>query len=318
MRSSGASFLARAAAAAALMLLGVTAPSASSPGSDGDTGQLRVWAPAGVVGDQYWLYVDGRIMSAPSRRPSFGRRSHLVPVKSARGQEFWGAKGLVFRQIRDAAWDPRYSPASLDAASRDALNLFQRTDLHVSSGTHRVELVARSARQDSAFPFAFSAPWTVTVRAGKTADLFLPLPRSYVDFAPAAQRAYDLCGHGAMAPTASDVDYLHDELRDYIADPAVIGLQYAKASLEPRRATTVIDFAAAEGGRRDYDAAQIALMAGSVRGRYNFPDRKQIASCRNKYPQFASAYDEIDLLTANVAKELETLGDLGGRRGGAP
>ena len=93
------------------------------PGSG--LGQLKVWVPVGVIHDNYWIYLNGHIVSAPPHHaPDAGSRN-FVSVKTHDGWEIWTKDGLILRSIHDQGWDNRYDPYALSLASRDALHLFQ-------------------------------------------------------------------------------------------------------------------------------------------------------------------------------------------------
>src|SRR5207237_9817161 len=56
--------------------------------SDLAVGNLKVWVPAGMIGDDYWIYLNGSLRSAPPHGPTDPRsRSFMTTSASSVGSE---------------------------------------------------------------------------------------------------------------------------------------------------------------------------------------------------------------------------------------
>ena len=201
-----------------------------------------------MIHDNYWIYLNGHIVSAPPHHaPDAGSRN-FVSVKTHDGWEIWTKDGLILRSIHDQGWDNRYDPYALSLASRDALHLFQAVDLPLRAGKYSVDLATLSgatlseSEWKSSFPFVFTGAWDVDVQPGRTRQLFLQVPEHFDDSVglPAAM-ANRLCNNGPHPPTAADLDSLQRTIKAYMDDPTVRSLRAARASLSSTCPRTKVD-----------------------------------------------------------------------------
>jgi hypothetical protein len=142
--------------------------------------RLTVWVPSGVVGSDYWIYVNGHIVSAPPH-PTSDAGSGVVAMKSKKGWQIFGQNGLVLKEIHDDGWDRDFSPYALDAESREALHLFQPVELPLSAGKYKIDMAVLlpGPFYKSSFPFVISAGWEVDVEPGKPKQLYLSVPDAW-------------------------------------------------------------------------------------------------------------------------------------------
>jgi len=158
-----------------LSLIGISSQANAAPKPS--SVRLTVWVPSGVVGNDYWVYVNGHIVSAPPH-PVPDQDSDVGAMKNNKGWRLFGPNGVVLQEIHDDGWDHDFDPYELDAASRDALHLFQPVELPLSPGKYKIAMAVllRGPFYTSSFPFVFTAGWEVEVGPGKQKQLYLPVP----------------------------------------------------------------------------------------------------------------------------------------------
>ena len=274
------------------------------------TGVLRVWVPAGSIGSEYWIYVNGRVMSAP---PHASLAEQAVDVSTSNGWETWTARGLVLRSIGDEGWDKDHSPYTTDPATLRALRLFQAVDFRLPPGAYSVEIATQSGiKQRTWFPFVFSGAWTDReVKAGSTAQVFIQIPRAFKRLHDLRAARPRLCGYDlpASAPSQQMRDALHREVQRYTSDPAVAALRDAKVSFQAQGRTTRIAFPNAQGGTHEFNGSQVDLMLNSLEAFYNFPTQDEIKECQRKYPRFAQSYGKYGDVVSSVDEALQSFRD---------
>ena len=128
------------------LVIGGPVDAAVAAGSSTDPGQgtLTVWVPTALVGGDYWVYIDGRIASAPPHSNSAGKNGFIWP--SQRHDDDNRAIGwdievtdhsgnfrgqLAIRHgyfLNDAAY-LSYIKQYLDPASGDSMGLFSAVNL---------------------------------------------------------------------------------------------------------------------------------------------------------------------------------------------
>jgi hypothetical protein len=277
---------------------------ASSKATRSAGGKLQVWVPAGYIGDDYWLYLDGHLVSAPPHNTPESR-TNLLGIKNRNGWEFWGVEGLVLRSIGDEGWDRDYSPYDKGAAARDGWHLFQPVELPLRAGSHLIDLVVLQQGSDfkGSFPFVASSGWQKDIRKGKTTQLFLPVPNNFsnVISIPEAQ-AFRLCPGGPAPP---DLGELQGLLKEYSADPMVKALRRVSATAHPK-GRVVLYLPPEQGGAREYDDTQIRHIADTIGYRHNFPKQSDVNECQQRFPQFSKSYARYGELLSAIDKEHET------------
>jgi hypothetical protein len=266
-------------------------------------GTLQVWVPAGFIGDDYWIYLDGHLVSAPPHNTPESTAGLII--KNRNGWELWGVKGLILRSIGDEGWDRDFSPYYKDAATRDAWHLFQPVEFPLRAGSHLVDLVVLQQGSDfkGSFPFVASSGWQKDIQKGKTTQLFLSIPSNFSKaFSVAAAPAFRLCP-GAPAPP--DLGELQGLIKEYLADPMVKVLRTASATPH-HKGRVVLDLPPEQGGSREYDGKQIRHIADTIGSSHNFPRQSDVTQCQQRFPQFSRSYARYGELLSVIDQDLET------------
>lgn len=272
--------------------------------------RLTVWVPSGVVGSNYWIYVNGHIVSAPPHPPS-DTGSAVVASKGKKGWEILNQNGLVLREIHDDGWDRDFSPYDLDAESRDALHLFQPVELPLSAGKYNVDIAVLlpGPFYKSSFPFVISAGWEVDIEPGKPKQLYLSIPdawenSSIMPASPAAAQSNKACP--GKVPSAPNREEAKQKFRAYKNDPIAIALRAADARLSQPKGAVLVDLPPKQGGPREFDGAQILAIVAAISEQYDLPSESDIQDCQRQYPQFSKSYAQYGDVVRLVNDELES------------
>jgi hypothetical protein len=280
------------------------AQAASTKAAHSAGGTLQVWVPAGLIGADYWIYLNGQIVSAPPHN-ALESAEDLIMMKVAGGWELWNHKGLALKSIRDDGWDRNYSPYSMDTATRDALRLFQPVELPLRVGSYQIDLVVlpQGTVYNSSFPFVVSSGWHIEVHKGKTTKLFLSIPSNFTRNAGArAVPMYRVCP-GAQAPP--DLKQLQGMIQKYLDDPMVKTLR--NASVTPQhKGRVVLDLSPEQGGSREFDGKQIRYIADTIASHHDFPSQGDVNDCLHRFPQFSKSYAQYGKLLTVIDQDLES------------
>jgi hypothetical protein len=276
---------------------------ASSKTTRSAGGTLQVWVPAGLMGDNYWIYLNGHLVSAPPHNAPTSA-DDLIMVKVGSGWELWNHQGLMLKSIGDDGWDRDHSPYTLDAATRDALRLFQPVEIPLRAGSYRIDLVVlpQGPVYNSSFPFVTSVGWQVEVRKGKTSQLFLSIPSNFTRTggAPRLHPMYRVCP-GAPAPP--DLVQLQGLIKEYLDDPMVKILR--SASVVPHhKGIVVLDLPSEQGGSREFDGKQIRHIADTIAVHHDFPSQDDVNDCLRRFPQFSRSYGQYGKLLSVIDQDL--------------
>ena len=271
--------------------------------------RLTVWVPSGVVGNNYWIYVNGHILSAPPHPPS-DPDSGFVAVKGKKGWEILNQHGLVLREIHDYGWDRDFSPYDLDAESRDALHLFQSVELPLSAGKYKIDMTALfpGPFYKSSFPFAISAGWEVEIEPGKLKQLYLSIPDAWdrSSIMPASPAAQSNRACPSDVPSAPNRDQVKQKISAYKDDPIANALRTANARLSHPKGVVLIDLPPEQGGPREFDGAQILAIVAAISEHNDLPSQSDIQDCQRRFPQFFKSYAMYGDLISFVDNELES------------
>jgi hypothetical protein len=273
-------------------------------------GRLRIWAPAGVVGDNYWIYVNGHLASAPPHSNSgpFGS-IHATPIQTTDGWHIWKEHGPVLK-MTDYGWDRDYSPYDLDPQARDALHLFQAVELPLPSGKYVIDIaiLLPALPYRSSFPFVVDDGWQKEVGEGKTTELYLTIPHAWESHVPPTVFLSPCRGNHP------DPDELKRKLSAYMNDSTVTALRGADASFLSRgKGVVVLDLPPEQGGSREFDGKQIKYIADAVANRANLPRQSDIEDCQRSFPQFADYYAEYGKTIRFIADDIESFRKLAAR-----
>lgn len=294
-----------------LVLIGIPPQTNAAPAPKPASARLTVWVPSGVVGNNYWIYVNGHIVSAPPHPTSDPGSGNFTAVKTKKGWEVWNQHGLVLRMIHDDGWDRDFSPYALDAESREALHLFQPVELPLSAGKYKIDIAVLlpGPFYKSSFPFVISAGWDVDVEPGKPTQLYLSIPdawenSSIMPASPAAAQSNKACP--ADVPSAPNRDEVKQKIRAYKDDPIAQALRAANARLSHPKDVVLVDLPLEQGGPREFDGAQILAMVAAISEQYDLPSENDIQDCQRQYPQFSKSYSMYGDLIRFVDDELES------------
>jgi hypothetical protein len=278
---------------------------APKPGS----GRLTIWVPSGVIGDNYWIYVNGHVVSAPPHNPSDRGSGNFTAVKTKKGWEIWNQNGLILRMIHDDGWDRDFSPYALDAESREALHLFQPVELPLSAGKYEIDIAVLlpGPSYKSSFPFVVSAGWKVDVGLGKPTQLYLSIPDVWANgsVAPALPAQFHKACPGDV-PSPPNVDQVKQKIRAYRDDPIASALRAANARLSHPKGVVLIDLPLEQGGPREFDGTQISSIVAAISDHNDFPSQSDIQDCQRLYPQFSKSYATYGDLIRFVDNELKS------------
>lgn len=284
-----------------------------------DAGHLDIQVPAGAVGGEYWIYVDGQIASVPPHGTADPQIPGIVvaarlrqdPSGTILGSDGWAiatSDGPVLGTTHEK-WDDSLA-GYLDTAPKDRLHIFQQTDIAVSPGSHTVEVVFVTQATHAAwnptppsFPFAITRKYPVDVAAGQTADIYVAIPDRWSNATdvPAA-RAF--CPPSPQPPDAED---LRAKFAAYTEDPMVIVLRKASFAVRaPGDHTAMLDLPPELGGPRAFDAVQIGEIIDAMVASHALPSQDEVADCAKRYPIFASSFDAYRQTLALFASDMES------------
>jgi hypothetical protein len=290
-------------------------------------GMLKIWVPAGAVGDDYWVYLDGHIVSAPPRR----KRELIVDMMGSAvgpGEVRWLDFGNEHLAIRDgdfvdgehfnkAIIISSYISRNIDLQSGDAKHLFYPVDLPLQSGKYNVE-VAYLLKGLGSFPFAVTRKYIADLRISERTQLFIGVPDAWSEFDPAVAQPL-VCAFLPSPGGNSNADVLGlmtNTMTRYLNDPMVQALRALNASVLSRpKGIVVLDLPAAQGGAREFDGSQVRYIANAILQEYEKrgPRHEDVARCRQSNPEFSQSYDEYDRLISDLESQLQFFHTLAGK-----
>jgi hypothetical protein len=299
------------------------APSTSDGMTDSGSRKLDILIPAGAVGNDYWIYLNGDIARAPSANAVNPKNPDLMLAGVPEGAEprlyLSGSRGFGMR-FNEADWDQSVS-YYFQSDPHDSRHIFQTTEVPLPTGTSSVtvEVAYYSPgdvrREDGsqaprAFPFAITKKIIVEVQAGQRARLIPALPTNY-SVGPATPRlypAYMFCPDG---PPERIAQGLKEEVNRYRNDPDVAALRNALFLWSGSGPTVTIEFPAEEGGTRDFDGTQIADIATATAANHYFPSQDDLSECENRYPALAGIFAQVGMTASKENKEMESFRKFG-------
>lgn len=263
------------------------------PNGGAASGILKVEIPSGILGDDFWIYVNGRLRSSPPHgtQPA---KLNLVFSDSSGFWEGFGSDGLAVSSARLKQY----------LASGDRYGIFRAFEFQVPPGLYTVEILVPSRERGY---FLSSSITDVQVRSRGTTEAYVDVPVGFSSV-PIARAADQVLGYGLCLPTLSefDINASSDTLLEwglaYRNDPLRRSLMKAAAAYRPSESVLMLDI---DSRSRQYDGRQIQIMLQ----RFSAPPFRQgdIAVCRKLLPQFANAFDEFDATIKGVYRDRETL-----------
>jgi hypothetical protein len=293
------------------------------------SGKLKIWVPVGMVGGDYWIYLDGRIVSAPPHATT--ARDLFLVTRVDDGWQIWTQAGLALRMRHESygnlanyiASTPGVSTCRmekagdscpLEEASRDGAGFFQGFELSVQPDKYTVEVAFLSqgnthgdtVSAPSSFPFVITQKYVVDVGRGQAPEIYVGVPDGWSDRTAAqAMPVRRLCPQSASPP---DDIQLQGWLKRYMDDPMVGVLRGADTS---SKSVVILDLPPAQGGEREFDGSQIRYIAQAISRVGYLPEHSEVAECRELFPQFSRSYSAYDKMLSVVDSDLERFHRLG-------
>lgn len=309
----------------------VTAQEAEKNQALPDMGTLKLWVPAGVVGDDYWVYVNGHIVSAPPhgtrKQPDYSL-SHVEHGLGDDNKEGWDLGTYDLEEplyIRDGAFlmsDSlrRYIDRNIDPASGDAKHLFYPVDLYLRAGKYIVEVLYLSKpssvwagfKARDSFPFAISPKYIASFKNDEVAHLRIGVPNDWNGY-PETRLKTQACNVFNGRP---NVDQIIHGIQSYMADPVVQALRAPDVSIFAQsKGIVVLDLPPAYGGAREFEGSQITYIANAILYNYKvgYPEHEDIVKCKQDYPGLSQTYDELDMMVSDLESQLRFVHMLAGK-----
>jgi hypothetical protein len=283
-------------------------------------GTLKVWVPAGMIGDEYWIYVNGKIVSAPPHNSlDLAGRNYLVMAtgllksqsKRGDGWQIVTHQNHVLK-MHNADYENLGSFLQSENESGEVLSppIFQAVELRLPPGKYNLELAIHSPGNvhglmggtPNSFPFAITPKIPFGIQPGNTTEFHLAVPDQWSAIvAPVAAQAHRACP--GDDPSPPDRNQLERWLNDYTDDPSVKAL--GEADLTSKR-TVVLDLPPASGGQREFDGNQIRHITDAILASHDVPDHEEIEECRKLFPQYSQAYTVYDkTISRIIGKDIE-------------
>jgi hypothetical protein len=271
------------------------------------TGTLRVWIPAGIIGGSYWIYLNGHIVSAAPHRTRDVRRGDFTLHRTDNGWALftteccsWAQDGRFLETVHEN-WD-RSVTTYVDSEG-DPFHLFQPFDFALPPGEDTVEVAIRSAGDD-AFPFVITGKWVRNVQRGRTTRIFIAVPDTWRDpEMVAAAAGTELCWDNSTG--LPDVAGLERWVAVYMQDPMVKVLRGLKAATPAgSKGAVVLPLPPDEGGPREFDGGEIEYIVNSVSARFPRPSQSEITDCQARFPKYPKVYAAYSDMIRQIDTEL--------------
>jgi hypothetical protein len=283
-------------------------------------GTLKVWVPAGMIGDEYWIYVNGKILSAPPHNsPDLAGRNYMVMAtgllksqsKMGDGWQIVTNQNHVLK-MHNADYENLGSFLQSENESGEVLSppIFQAVELQLPPGKYNVELAIHSPGNvhglmggpPNSFPFVITPKIPFGIQPGNTTEFHLAVPDQWsATVSPVAVQAHRVCPGGDPSPP--DRNQLERWLNDYTDDPTVKALGEADST---SKRVVVLDLPPASGGKREFDGNQIRHITDAILASHDVPDHAEIEECRRLFPQYSQAYAGYDkTISRIIGKDIE-------------
>jgi hypothetical protein len=149
--------------------------------------------------------------------------------------------------------------------------------------------------------------------AGQTTKIFLAIPNGWsnVHAAIAAEAAF--C---PANPTAANYGGLKTRYDRYMLDPLVKAVRDASAAPRGMSTRTVtLNLPPEQGGRREFDGAELAHIVDGIRAEHDFPRDEDVAECQSRYPEYADSYANYRQTLAVIDDDMASLQHFAGALG---
>lgn len=296
--------------------LGCFAIARAAPPSSA-VGVLKIFVPAGVIGDNYWIYLNGHIVSAPPHSTTDPKQG-LVTIRTKDGWEIYSKRGLELR-THHGEWDgsilnhyygvhPEWDGPTMDRyfsdqGGWDPQHIFQAVERRIEAGTYAIELVILSSSRSS-FPFVINGGYRRDVQPGQTEKISPGIPDDWSD-TPEYLAVTALCG-GSSPP---DTDQVISWVKAYKDDAVVKLLRAAAVTVslrsQPER-VVVLNLPAEQGGPREFDASQVRHIVNGISYRHKRYSLRDIAACESRYPLNSSSYTAYGKVISDIDNDIES------------
>jgi hypothetical protein len=268
-------------------------------------GTLAVEVPAGIIGTDYWVYVNKHIVSAPPHDDF----ASLNPVQIAtpHGYNYVGPDGFLFS-----------TEGNTYGRFADGIEstLFQEVTVKLAPGNYVVEVLAKARQREwtgsRVFPFLVKdSRYTVQVEPGGTTTVrAVPPPGWGVPEAIGAAAA-EMAPADARAIALRENDHFEANAKAYYADPvvkALVNTMIAFSSSPPFRPTVYVDLPETAGGPRELDATQIDLIVDAAVEQFHYHlEADQVAALKREAKGFDAFFDELAGRVEEFNKGIENL-----------
>ncbi len=285
---------------------GAAAPSQAAAPQAADTasaGTIKVFVPAGMVGADYWIYVDGHLAGGPPHEAMhpYGS-SNIVVVKTSGGWQTWNSNGVVLGMSHEN-YDKSLD-AYINSNPPDPQHIFQATELSFPPGTHSVQGMILSPKAESRFPFVLTRTYSIEVKPGETAQIYIAVPDDWtnVPAPPPARAIRAFCPSSAQLP---NFDELQSQASAYMAEPMVQVLVTASSGVRtPGQRVVTLALPAELGGPREFDGAGISAIVDAITLNNAFPGPDEIERCATEYPDYAGPYRDYGRAIAAIDQDV--------------
>jgi hypothetical protein len=208
------------------------------------------------LADQYWVYLDGRLVSSS---PPGQKLSRYVRITTSKGLLFMDAKGTAARV------STRGTVTYVRRSARE--EFYARKTLFIDPGSHKLELLFLNGQ---GYPLVVSSK-NISVQPGTPAKFELGMPAKYKYFAQPVAAV-------ALPPRRNWREEFNDkqkELRsritDFAADPAARALHQVLVGMRvspPQRPVVTVNLPEDLGGRRELDTRLVDALVSYLRSKH--------------------------------------------------
>lgn len=259
------------------------------------TGTLKLKVPSGITGDNYWIYINGKLVSSPPRATAGPQPVMVVNLADGSGRwEAWASEGLVTSSTRLDEY----------VRSGDTHGLFRDLELQLPPGSHSVEFLVPGT-SSGMFPYVGSTKSGLVVRPGSTTEVYLSIPQGWNNsfrlVAAANAIGMSLCPNIRQFDIAKPTEVLLRAVTDYRNLPLRELMLRAKSDYRTGDSVVKIDFGS---GPREVDGGQMETI---IAGLYGPPyTRDDVAYCRRYLPQYSEAFNEFETTIEWVQRDIRS------------
>ena len=206
----------------------------------------------------YWLYLDGRLVSAPPH-PGVSDKYNMVRLGPTQGCEFRDKEGVA--AVVKVSGEIIFS--------RKGADVFTAQTFDVEPGTHKLEFLILNKE---GFPFAISSA-ELELKTGDSKGFWFNMPADYAcDFSPVAVIPFLVTqGTDWQEEFASRQGIVKKKINRFADDPVVQALNEAMLDLRLSPAdhpAVWVKLPRENGGKRELDARLVAALVQYLRKEY--------------------------------------------------